>query len=124
MAAGDDAVWHAVGGVGEPAFSSGWSNYSAPYGGVRFRKVGSLVVMQGLAAGGSQGTIFVLPVGFRPSTGGSGPSIHIFTVAAAGGFGEVRIDTVGASYTQWGITLVIGTATYVSLATVMFIAEN
>lgn len=120
-----DIGWITVGsGVGvAPAFSAGWSNYSAPYGGARFRKLSSgLVIMDGLVTGpAAVSTIFVLPAGYRPSTT---PQVKILNIDATGGFGEVRIDTVGTSYTTWGVTLVVGSSSYVALSGVSFFAEN
>jgi hypothetical protein len=63
--------WHVVGAPGEPSFDNGWINSSIPsQDSVAFYKdrVG-IVHLRGLAKGGSAGTIFQLPTGFRPGSG-------------------------------------------------------
>ena len=63
--------WHEVGASGEPAFENGWSNHSATstFGKVRFKKVGNIVYIAGLAVGGTvDAVIFTLPVKYRPTT--------------------------------------------------------
>ena len=51
----------------QPTLNTGWSHYSSPYGPVKYRRIGSIVNIQGLADGATQGTnVFQLPVGYRP----------------------------------------------------------
>src|SRR6478735_2993404 len=51
------------------ALTSPWVNYGAPYASAAYRKIGSQVFLRGLVKGatGTTGTIFTLPVGFRPT---------------------------------------------------------
>lgn len=54
-----------------PVLLNGWVNYSAPggYQGARFRKlITGQVEMQGLVKSGTQGYLFTLPAGYRPSS--------------------------------------------------------
>lgn len=56
----------------DASFGTGWSNYGSGYHNVGYKKVGDLVFLRGLANSGanawsSYGTIFTLPVGFRPA---------------------------------------------------------
>ena len=64
-----DAAWHEVGTPGEPAFQSGWSNYSAATASCAFRKDGQNVVhLKGIVTGNAAGSttpIFNLPAGYR-----------------------------------------------------------
>lgn len=76
----DTDAWHAVGGSGEPAFGSGWSNSAADITGddpgtrpvAAFRKIPGAVVLRGIVAGTYGVPIFTLPVEYRPS------ATHIF----------------------------------------------
>jgi hypothetical protein len=76
----DTDAWHAVGGSGEPAFGSGWSNSSADITGddpgtrpvAAFRKIPGAVALRGIVAGTYGTPIFTLPAGYRPS------ATHIF----------------------------------------------
>lgn len=64
----EDSGWIVVGSGGSaPAFENSWANFGGGYGGARFRKVGDRVYLDGMIAGGSVGTVFTLPVGYRPS---------------------------------------------------------
>jgi hypothetical protein len=71
-------VWHVVGAAGEPAFQNGWvnSDVGATPAPAAFTKDATGVVhVRGQVEGGTvstgtTGTVFVLPVGYRP-TGGS-----------------------------------------------------
>lgn len=48
-------------------FQNGWSNYGGVYQTVQYRRVGSKVILRGLAMGGTiAAAIFTLPAGFRP----------------------------------------------------------
>lgn len=123
--------WHYVGQPGEPAFLGTWANYPAPYGGARFRKlVSGLVVMDGLIQSGTVATAaFVLPPGYRPAKGANGAArVHIFTAAQGGvpaNMESIRIDTGSGTYTTWGVTpSTAGTPTWVSLNGIQFFAEN
>ena len=77
------------------------------------RLPGGLVKLQGLAGGGSKtsDTIFTLPAGYRPA------AILLFATIATDAFGAVKVASDGA------VVRYAGTATWVSLDTVVFPAE-
>ena len=64
-----------IGQIGEAftasglSFGTGWGNYGGSTGSVKYKKVGDLVFLRGMAArtSGSGTTIATLPVGYRPS---------------------------------------------------------
>lgn len=66
-------AWNAVGATGQPAFQTTWNNYSVALGELNFQNVmfkvqQGFLYLKGLAESGNApgGTIFTLPVGFRP----------------------------------------------------------
>src|ERR1043166_2218946 len=101
--------WHYVGDSGEPAYGTGWSGYASPYGGIRFKRTADLVIVQGLAQGTASNTnpIFTLPSGFRPYADASRTKILIYgcigNASSVYYNFDVRIDTEGATYPQWGV---------------------
>lgn len=104
-----------IGTLGETwtalSFNTGWGNLSGAYNALKYKKAGDLVMVRGLVvrSSGSSATIATLPSGYRPATE------HIFVVASASVYGEVRITTGGA------INLQIGAATtWVSLDNIVF----
>lgn len=62
-------TWRAVGAAGQPAFESGWVNYGTPWYPAAFAKDALGVVrVRGLVKSGTAtGSVFTLPVGYRPS---------------------------------------------------------
>jgi hypothetical protein len=61
-------TWHIVGAAGEPAFGAGYSSLSGSNPSIAFRKYpDGRVRIRGVVAGTAGGTIFTLPVGYRPS---------------------------------------------------------
>ena len=99
-------------GIDATPYDSGWitassnfGHYSADYGPVKYRRVGNIVTIIGITAGGtgiSNGqVIFTLPAGFRPS--------HTFLIAtqADNGLGRMDVDSNGdviadtAAYDGW-----------------------
>lgn len=63
------SAWVEVGSGGSaPAFSGTWVNFDAAnWQPVRYRKIGDIVYVEGIARSGTSGTaVFTLPVGFRP----------------------------------------------------------
>lgn len=116
-----DTDWHYVGGSGEPAFQNGWVNYGAPYGGARFRKLASgLVVLDGLISTGTIGAAaFTLPVGYRPGPGAAGAvRDHIFIAAAGGAHNEgIRIQSDNGQVRP----IEAAAATWISLDQVIFL---
>lgn len=86
-----DSGWHVVGAAGEPSYLNGYSNYGS-FVPSRFRKLATnQVELQGMIRPGTAGApIFVLPVGYRPSS-------TILVIAAGGepsgsGRFDARID--------------------------------
>lgn len=71
---------------------------------------GGVVKLQGLAGGGSKTSdvIFTLPSGYRPS------NILLFPAIATDALGAIRVDTNGA------VNRYLGTATWISLDSVVF----
>ena len=61
-------AWHTVGGAGEPAFGAGYSSSGSPLLAFRKDPLGK-VQMRGVVNGINAGTIFTLPVGYRPPAG-------------------------------------------------------
>ena len=69
----------------QPTLNSGWSHYSSPYGPVKYRRIGSIVNIQGIANGATQGTnVFQLPAGYRPE--------RRIIIAALNDGASVRVD--------------------------------
>src|SRR4029077_8815695 len=64
-----DIAWHNVGAAGEPPYQNGYSTYTAPFPGARFRKLASgQVELQAMVRPGTAGAaIFTLPAGYRPA---------------------------------------------------------
>lgn len=75
-----------------PSFGTGWADFGAAQEAVRYRKVGTHVYGVGLAkrTSGSGGTIYTLPVGFRPTRQMFRPTMVNGATA-----GALTIDTTG-----------------------------
>lgn len=107
-----DTAWHVVGTAGEPAYQNGWSTYdAASFPIARFRKdAAGWVHLSGLVKGGTvggppSGTIFTLPVGYRPSK-----TLHIATVGtAAFAYSHVtndgQVTGAGGTNTWWSLEM-------------------
>jgi hypothetical protein len=68
--------WHNVGAPGGPPFAATWGNFGDRYAGAQFRRdPQGWVTVRGLVKSSSDtaGTIFNLPVGYRPGT-----AMHIY----------------------------------------------
>jgi hypothetical protein len=115
-------AWHLIGGSGEPAFATGWSNYST----TNFQSAGffkdpsGMVHLKGLVkkstAVASPDTIFTLPVGYRPLAGGTGGS-YLFATISNSALARVDITTGGV------VQVLIGNAGWVSLDVIHFRGE-
>lgn len=87
--------WHLVDGSGEPAFQNSWENYSTPaFHATSFRREGYRVYLRGLiksgtSGSGATGTVFTLPVGWRPN------SQEIFNQWSNTGAARVDVATDG-----------------------------
>jgi hypothetical protein len=91
-----------VGAAGQPAFGGSWANYDVnTYARVAFYKdaLGDVVVV-GTVGSGSAGTVFTLPVGYRPLKNiqfGLANGATTAARATVGSNGTVAID----AYTTW-----------------------
>lgn len=93
---------------------NGWVNYGDTWQTARYKKVGSIVSLQGLIKSGSMGSFLAqLPEGFRPGGGKL-----IFAVQTDTGQGRVDVQSDGNIVAQGG-----GNA-YFSLSNVSFVAER
>jgi hypothetical protein len=108
-------AWHNVGDAGEPAFQNAWVNFDVPRI-VRFYKAGGRVFLEGIAKSGVVGsTMFTLPVGWRPTVGGSA---LIFPVVSNNAFGVMFVDQNG------NVTPIAPTTnTWVDLSSISFRCE-
>lgn len=114
-----DTAWHYVGQAGQPAFENGWSNYDTAWQPIRYRKDAlGYVTIEGLAKGGTNNTIFTLPVGFRVAQTPVGGQGLIFAVAATDAFGRIDVKLDG-KVTKGSA----GANGYVSLSGIRFKAE-
>ena len=62
--------WHYVGEAGEPAFGTDWTNVGTPWPAMAFRhrEAGVVDLIGTVEAGATAaGTLFTLPVGYRPN---------------------------------------------------------
>lgn len=102
---------HVVGAFGEPAFAGAWVNYaSSPY--VQpaqfWRDSSGLVHLSGLVRAGAIGTIFTLPVGYRPLVGqpifivDAGPGVARIDVTPDG---QVQVNTYKSGGTNANVSL-------------------
>lgn len=90
-----------------PTLVGGWSNYGSGYVPARYRRLNGIVYAQGLVRFGS-GTIFTLPVGFRPAfnmltTGIEGTNTVCRTDFNANG---TVVAAAGASNSLWSFNAV------------------
>lgn len=97
--------WRNIGATGNPAFSSGWGNYGSGHTVGSFRKEDNGIIrLKGMVTGTPAGTIFTLPVGYRPATrllfaifqnDGAG-RIDIFNTGVVSGFvtGWISLDNI------------------------------
>lgn len=84
--------WHNIGDAGEPAFANGWVNFDAIRI-ARYYKAGGRVYLEGIVKNGAIGSVmFTLPVGARPTIGGSA---LIYPVVGNNAFGVVFVDQNG-----------------------------
>lgn len=96
-----------------PSLSSGWSNFGAPYAGIRYRRGASrLVTIEGLINGGSNGTLFVLPAGYRPA------GTLIFIVMRDSGTARIDVAADGT------VSVAGSIASWLSLSGVAFYAVD
>jgi hypothetical protein len=111
-------AWHEVGQPGEPAFQSGWINYSSP--GVEsagfYKDISGIVHLKGYINSGTAVLVFTLPAGYRPSTEKFFPSVDASGGAQIAWFavypdGSVYAPSSGACCVQHtfdGITYRVG----------------
>lgn len=82
-----DSVESVFGAVAWTAvtFAGAWVNFGGSEQTVQYRKVGDLVQIRGVAKSGAAGTVFTLPVGYRP------PATH-YEVGFSGSTGAVTFN--------------------------------
>jgi hypothetical protein len=78
-----DAAWT------YPALAGGWLNYGAGFSNAGYKMVGDFVVLRGVVKSGA-GTIFTLPVGYRPAVSCD------FAAGSASAFASVRVAADGS----------------------------
>ena len=104
--------WIAVTGL----YTAPWTDYAAPYGPAKYRKLyNDIVELRGLVQGSSPtGVILTLPVGYRPQYE------PIITVACYFGNAEIRVNTSGqvSVAASWGTS--VNPALWTSLTGVRF----
>lgn len=114
-----DSGWHMVGDPGEPAFENSWTNYGSPFTEAGFRRIGNVVYLQGLIKSGSAAAdAFQLPLGYRPSFGGTGTT-GIYTGLESGNT-AARIDILE----DGGVYMSVASATWTSLENIRFITDE
>lgn len=118
--------WHYVGDPGEPAFETGWENYSASpveqssWSPCSFRKDPSgLVMLRGLVKNGTTGSgtttpVFTLPMGYRPQN-----IAHCIIVSDGESAGS-RVKV----YASGQVVISIGASSWTDLNGVSFYAET
>ena len=90
-----------VGEAGQPAFQGAWGNFSSAtnlWQRMRFWRGGNRVYMEGVISGGSTGTIFTLPEGYRPA------ERHMVDVNATNTSGRASIQPNGEVVHDFGAT--------------------
>ena len=83
-----------------PTLNGSYTSYGAPYGPIKYRKIGNIVNIQGIISNASVGVVFTLPVGFRPDR-----QLIFYPSVSGGGIsrldirqnGDVFIDTTSTS---------------------------
>src|SRR4051812_22380129 len=93
--------WHLVGAAGEPAFGAGASNYGGGEEVLGFRKLpdGTVRLKGTINAPSLNGTIFTLPVGYRP------PALVRISIVSAGVAGSAYITSAGVvAISQGGLS--------------------
>lgn len=94
----DPTAWTA------PALLNGWADLGGIWQVVQYRRVGDVVEIRGVIAGGTIGlAAFVLPVGFRP------PAALVFATDSNLAFGQFSIAANGT------VTPNVGAAAYVGI---------
>lgn len=89
--------WHVVGTGGEPAFAGAWTSPAGTFGALSFtRDIDGYVTIRGSATAGAVGTIFTLPVGYRP------PVNQGFAASGNNAFARITVGSLGT------VSLVVG----------------
>ena len=97
-----------------PSLINGWAAYGSPYYGPRYKQVGKLVILRGLAQSGTvsttpaTGAIFILPAGYRPV------ERMAFAVQSNNLFGRCDVTEIGE------VVAYIGSNVWFSLSPVKF----
>lgn len=64
-------AWHEIGATGQPAFQNSWANEipGSETTAAFYKDAMGVVHLKGIVNGGTNGAIFTLPAGYRPSAG-------------------------------------------------------
>lgn len=96
-----------------PTLLNSWVNYGSGFNDAGYGKGSDGVVrLKGLVRNGGNNAIFILPVGYRPT------SVHIFIVQTESAFGTIYIYTDGA------VTKTNGSSNWLSLDGISFFVGN
>jgi hypothetical protein len=120
-----DTGWHLIGAAGEPAFQNSWANYGSAWAPARFRKVGGVVKLSGLIAGGTNGAAaFTLTAGFRPAYDEifAGRNSRFASLGGTGYEGATRNNVRSSGAVE--VNAENAYNTYVTLDGISFIAEQ
>lgn len=97
-----------------PTFLGAWANYGGAWATAGYRKDSTGIVhLKGLVRSGAVGTIFILPVGYRPTQN----RIFIVSSDVGGTYSFSRVDVTTAGAVNWSIG---GGSTYFSLDGIKF----
>ena len=95
-----------------PTLNSPYVSYEAPYGPIKYRKIGSVVNIQGIISNASVGVVFTLPSGFRPDR-----QLIFFPTVSNGGNARLDIRQNGDVFID-----ITPTSAWYSLACTFFTA--
>lgn len=121
----DGANWLFIFSVGSaiapswtnPTLLNSWANFGAPFQTAQYRKIGDMVQLRGLIAGGTLGTnAFVLPSGFRPNA----ELIFASIQSSTANVGRVRILSTGGVVPSTSTDTPGATNAFCSFDTVQF----
>jgi hypothetical protein len=113
-AGGNLSVVGNLGAWSTPTYGTNWGDYGGSYGGIRYRRLGDMVMLQGLALSTATpgSTIVTMPAGYIPSFN------RVFTVYSSSG--TIRLDVNGNGTITTPGTTFSGANQWVSMNGVIF----
>lgn len=113
---GAPEAFHEVGASGQPAFENGWTNFGANlYDTAAFYKDPlGIVHLKGTVKDGVIGSIFTLPVGYRPAKS------QFFAVPAQNAFGDVLVRGLSEGAQAGKVHFNAGSTSFASLDGITF----